>query len=235
MRDYTKETADHTERMADKAAEAAGSFGKIASYNDLSGFGLHTGMTPGLDMPTLPGGQVGNIPSEIDVLETLVNSGRGTNTATGTPAQRRQMTNQERSLLSRFERQAADLERRGSFSAADRRREAGERAIQRSRETEAARDIQRELGLSGGARMKPEDIALATGSTRLDQEELKRRTAEIESDIKRRAGGEDGTEAAAGVGPAGKSRQESPLERIVGEIKSLVEKIEPKLPVAVLV
>jgi hypothetical protein len=160
-------------------------------------------------------------------------SGSGTG---GRAAAPRQLTNRERALMSPNEKRAADLESRGMFDSADRARQQGERKVEQQRLRDANRELQKDLGLQSGARMRPEDIARKEGKVSpLDRDAFKKRVKEIEQEIKDRAGQGDGTEnVSGGGGPKKDQPTQSPLETLVGEIKSLVEKIEPKLPTAAL-
>jgi hypothetical protein len=135
------------------------------------------------------------------------------------------------------EKRASQLESQGAFGSADRARQQGERKVEQQRLRDANRELQKDLGMQSGARMTPEAIAREEGKVSpLDRDAFDKRVKEIEQEIKDRAGQGDGTEDTSGKGgKGGKDKPtQSPLEKLVSEIKSLVEKIEPKLPVAAL-
>jgi hypothetical protein len=127
---------------------------------------------------------------------------------------------------------AEELQRQGMTKSAQRQREQSERLQDKQRQRDANRELQKDLGLRSDARMSPEQIARQEGKVSpLDRDAFDKRVKEIEQEIKDRAGQGDGTQntSSAPGGGDGKSG-ESSLEKLVGEIKSLVEKIEPKLP-----
>jgi len=158
-------------------------------------------------------------------------------TSAGRSAAPRQLTNKERSLMSPSEKRAADLESQGMFDSADRARKQGERKVEQQRLRDANRQLQKDLGLGGSVGKTPEQIAREEGKVSpLNKDAFEKRVQDIKDEIKARAGQGDGTEDTSGKGGKGGEDKptQSPLEKLVGEIKSLVEKIEPKLPVAAL-
>jgi len=127
---------------------------------------------------------------------------------------------------------AEELQRQGMTKSAQRQREQFERLQDKQRQRDANRELQKDLGLRSDARMSPEQIARQEGKVSpLDRDAFNERVKEIEQEIKDRAGQGDGTQntSSAPGGGDGKSG-ESSLEKLVGEIKDLVKKIEPKLP-----
>jgi hypothetical protein len=139
--------------------------------------------------------------------------------------------------MSPSEKRAADLESQGMFDSADRARKQGERKVEQQRLRDANRQLQKDLGLGGSVGKTPEQIAREEGKVSpLNKDAFEKRVQDIKDEIKARAGQGDGTEDTSGKGGKGGEDKptQSPLEKLVGEIKSLVEKIEPKLPVAAL-
>jgi hypothetical protein len=255
MEEKLAETEAHTAKVAQNLEKAADSMSDIANLapslegvsqqlstigNDFSGIGS----SAPLDLPTLGDTPTSNIPGAGDIGKTIADAFSGGNTPasgsgggsspSGSPAPR-QLTNRERALMSPNEKRAADLESRGMFNSADRAREQGERKVEQQRRRDANRELQKDLGLGGSVGKTPEQIAREEGKVNpLNREDFQKRVKEIEEEIERRAGQGDGTrDTAGGAGGGGKDEPtETPLERLVSEIKSLVEKIEPKLPVA---
>jgi hypothetical protein len=127
---------------------------------------------------------------------------------------------------------AEELQRQGLTKSAQRQREQFERLQDKQRQRDANRELQKDLGLRSDVRMSPEQIARQEGKVNpLNRKEFNKRVEEIEEEIKRRAGQGDGTQDTSSTpGGGGGKSGESSLEKLVGEIKSLVEKIEPKLP-----
>jgi AraC-like DNA-binding protein len=153
--------------------------------------------------------------------------------ASGSGPAERQMSAREKSMIESRMRRADEYERKGFFSSAERERQAAESTIARSRQREALRAVQKDRNLQGGSTMTPEEIARRSGFSDLNKEKFDAEVEKIKGQIAARAGQGDGTEA----GPAGRSKSEptqSPLEKLVSEIKTLVAKIEPKLPVSAL-
>jgi hypothetical protein len=214
MEKRMEQTANHAAKIHQNLEEAAGAVGEINKFGLLQG------------PPMAP-----QTEARSDVLV-------GPPTPSGRPTveRERQMTARERGLIAGQQGRAQRLEQRGFFSAADRAREQSDRILQRARETEATRDLQREFGLRGGALMSAEEIARREGKvSSFDQDALAQRTKEIQDEIKRRAGQGDGTD-----GPEVKSRfkkeedKRSLLEVTVEKIEKILEKIEPKLPTSAL-
>jgi hypothetical protein len=159
------------------------------------------------------------------------NTGGGPSSSTGFSARPGEMRSAP-GLGNRNLDRAEELQRQGMTKSAQRQREAFERLQDKQRLRDANRQLQKDLGMQSGARMRPEDIARHEGKVNpLDRDAFNKRVKEIEQEIKDRAGQGDGTQntSIAPGGGGGKSG-ESSLEKLVGEIKALVEKIEPKLP-----
>jgi hypothetical protein len=213
------QTADHAAKIHQNLEEAADAMTGIADA-----------------APTL--GDAGpKAPSVADIAESIAGAGKGVGGATRTTTEReRQMTARERALIAGKQGEAQRLEQRGFFAAADRARAQSDRILQRSRESEARRDVQEAFGLQRGSLMSSEEIARREGKVpSFDQEALAQRTKEIQDEIKRRAGQGDGTTAQGDTTSTSKKEErKSLLEVTVEKIEKILEKIEPKLPTAAL-
>jgi hypothetical protein len=241
-KNYESNIKDPLIEMESRMAETASYAAKVQENLD----GAAKAMMQISDAAPTLGGNSPTVPSVADIANTVADAFSGGNTPasgsgagsspSGSPAPR-QLTNRERALMSPSEKRAAELESLGMFNSADRAREQGERKVERQRERDANRQLQKDLGLQSGARMSPEDIARKEGKVSpLDRPAFEKRVDEIKDEIKRRAGQGDGTEDIAGStsGPKKGEPTQSPLEKLVSEIKDLVKKIEPKLPTAAL-
>jgi dsRNA-specific ribonuclease len=222
MESRMAETANHAARVRENLQGAAQAMMQISDS------------APTLDSPSP------TVPSVADIANTVADAFSGGNTPaggsgggsspSGSPAPR-QLTNRERALMSPNEKRAADLESKGMFNSADRAREQGERKVEQQRRRDANRELQKDLGLGGSVGKTPEQIAREEGKVNpLNREDFQKRVKEIEDEIQSRAGQGDGTRDTAGGAGGGGKPTESSLEKLVSEIKALVEKIEPKLP-----
>jgi hypothetical protein len=216
MESKMAETAEHAAKVQANLEGAAKAMTQISDA------------APTLDSPAP------RVPSAADIGNSIATAGRGGAGGGGSATQERQLSARERQLISPNESRAARMEARGLFDAAERERALGQSRLEESRMREATREIQGRFGLPTGATMTPEEIVKAEGKTSpFDPKALKKRAKEIEDAIKERAGQGDGTKALGKGGADGKGgTKESPLERLVSEIKELVAKIEPKLPTA---
>jgi hypothetical protein len=240
-KNYESNIKDPLIEMESRMAETASYAAKVQENLD----GAAKAMMQISDAAPTLGGNSPTVPSVADIANTVADAFGGGSTPasgsgggsspSGSPAPR-QLTNKERSLMSPHEKRAADLESKGMFDSAERAREQGRRKVERQRERDANLQLQKDLGLQSSARMRPEDIARKEGKVSpLDRDAFKERIKEIEQEIKDRAGQGDGTEnVSGGGGPKKGEPTQSPLEKLVSEIKDLVKKIEPKLPTAAL-
>ncbi len=147
-------------------------------------------------------------------------------------------------------REIQRAEKSGNFGLADTLQKQYQSVVDQSMRGAAQSDLQREWGIEGGNIAGREDLARKTLETegRLipSTEEIAQRLGELNEDIATRVGqgGEpDGTpaEAAGGgegkggkQGEGGKDAAKGGLEGVMAKIQAVVEKIEAKLPVAVL-
>jgi len=217
MESRMKETADQAARVQDNLQGAAVAAGEINKFGQWQG-----------PMPFSPQARSHDL---VDGPMPLKKDASGNATSSST----RQLTARERAIMSPSEKRASQLESQGAFGSADRARQQGERKVEQQRLRDANRELQKDLGMQSGARMTPEAIAREEGKVSpFDRDAFKNRIKEIEQEIKERAGQGDGTSETTGRdGKGGKGEPTmSPLETLVSDIKTLVAKIEPKLPVA---
>jgi hypothetical protein len=212
MRDKMQETADLSAKVQQNLENAADAMTDINAS------------APGLDSPSP------NVPSAADIAEDIARANMiGSARSGGGSAKDRSLTAEEQKMLERFNAGQEISLARDAFNAADRAKAMADAALQRDREREAMRDMQRERGLGGGTIMTPEQIAERELGG-LDPKAVEKRARQISDEMKERAKQGDGTDAPSKKGGGASGAQESPLERIVSEIKSILQVIEPKLP-----
>jgi hypothetical protein len=222
------ETLKEAEDTTKKIAENLGKAGENAAN---------------VKVPEAPRPTEAPTPAPTGALSNALASGGGGGGGSSAAPRERQASRQETRALSRLDSRIADAESRGAFGQADSLAKQRESRLQNMRERQAQREMS-----GGAATLSPEEMARREGKSDLkergifgggdEKSEVEKRADEIRDEIKKRAGGGDGTEQQKeGEKPKRKGESTDPMsaiEKAVTEIQKLVAKIEPKLPTAAL-